>query len=214
MRGTFLIPVSGVMSMLLVGCMTSKSRCEIEYNDFRSVISVASEVNTERKYRIREVRFTPAVSTGDDSIMREMAGSFDSLERIMHTCPGVFESGGDEVFVNIVEHKRDSRHMWTMIPCILTVGICPYFQQDDTFVTAEVSLVDDPSRKARFKYREIDDWKVSFLFQLGLIPYPEGELGTSRIGKRGSGDVSLDVHREGFAVGIAKALKEIENKKR
>jgi hypothetical protein len=128
----------------------------------------------------------------------------------MHTCPGVFENDGEEIIIDIISHNRDSSHVWTWIPCFLTVGICPYFQRDDTEVMAEVSLISNPSKKARFSYHQVDDWKVSFLFQLGSIPYSEGILESSRIGKKGAGDVSIEVHREGFAVGVAKALKEIE----
>jgi hypothetical protein len=93
---------------------------------------------------------------------------------------------------------------------LLTAGICPYFQRDTTSITAEVSLISDSTKKARFSCQFIDDWKVSFLFQLGSIPYSESALKKSWIGKRGIGDVSVDIRREGFANGIAKALLEIE----
>ena len=68
------------------------------------------------------------------------------------------------------------------------------------------------TKKSRFSYQLIDDWKISFLFQLGSIPYTEYPLENKRIGKRGNGDISDEVHREGFSVGVVKALKELEQR--
>lgn len=203
----------GLLSVLVCGCMTSRSRCEVAFENAKTAISSAAEVNTKQKYRIREIRAGAAAYALEDAVMGKVVGSLNSVQRIMHTCPGVFEREGTEVFVDILSHQRTKSHCWTAIPCLLTVGICPYFQRDDTIVSAEVSLVSDPSKKARFTYREIDDWKISFLFQLGWIPYSDGVLSKSRICKRGRGDITDEVHREGLAVGVAKALGEIERKR-
>lgn len=192
------------------GCMTSRSRCDINYENDSVVISSASEVTTSQKYAIREIRGNSCPSAIDDSVMGEVVGTIASAERIMHTCPGVFERNGEEIFVDIVSFSRETSYQWTAIPCFLTVGICPYFQKDKTDVTAEVSLISDPTKKSRFSYQLIDDWKISFLFQLGSIPYTEYPLENKRIGKRGNGDISDEVHREGFSVGVVKALKELE----
>ena len=207
---TSLIPAVSLGLAFLCGCMTSRSRCEVEYENPSVEIPSAAEVNTIRKYAIRNVRTGSCPSLIDDSVIDEVSGSLDSAERVMHNCPGVFEHNGKDIFVDIVSFSRNSSHRWTAIPCILTAGICPYFQKDETTVTAEVATVSEPHRKVRFTYRLIDDWKISFLFQLGSIPYPESALDNTRIGKRGFGDISGDVHREGFAVGTAKALKELE----
>ena len=143
--------------------------------------------------------------------MGEAVGTIASAERIMHTCPGVFERNGKEVFVDIVSYSKDTSYQWTAIPCFPAVGICPSFQKDTTDATAKVSLISDPTKKkTRFSYRLIDDWKISFLFQLGSIPYTEYPLENTRIGKRGNGDISDEVHREGFSVSVVKALKELE----
>ena len=190
--------------------MTSRSRCSVVYEDSKDVISSSSEVITKNKYKIRKIRAADSSSAAHDPIMTELCGSISSIDRIMHTCPGVFERSGDEIFVDIISHSRDIDFQWTALPCFLTVGICPYFQRDISDVTAEVSLVSDPSRKARFSYREIDEWKISFLFQLGSIPYPADALNLAHIGRRGKGDITSEIHREGFAVGVAKALREIE----
>lgn len=210
MTRIFLIPSVLAGLATVCGCMTSRSWCEVEYENPSVVIPSASEVSTRQKYVIREIRAGSHPSLRDDSVLDEVVGSIASSDRIMHSCPGVFERDGTEIFVDIVSCSRDSSLQWTAIPCFLTVGICPYFQEDDTTVIAEVSLVSNPSRKVRFSYRLVDDWKVSFLFQLGSIPYPGGILEHARIGKRGNGDISGEVHREGFAVGVAKALKELE----
>lgn len=205
---------SGVLLLsFFCGCMTSRSRCEMFYENHVDVISSAAEVDTARKYKIREVRMDACASAAGNSVMRKAAGSFPAVERIMYTCPGVFENDGEEVFVDIVSLTKRSGFRWTAVPCILTVGICPYFQRDEINLTADVSFVSDPSRKARFSCRIVDDWKISFLFQLGSIPYSDEVLKSSRIGKRGSGDVTIDVWREGIAVGVAKALREIEKKR-
>lgn len=205
-------PVFAVSAALALccGCMTSRSRCEVEYEKPGDVISSSSEINTECKYRIREIRTGSCVRAGADGVMREAAGTISAVERIMHTCPGVFERDGEEVVVDVVSYERDSSFTWTVVPCILTAGICPYFRRDDVRVTAEVSLIDEPSKKTGFSCRFVDDWKISFLFQLGSIPYPAGALESSRIGRRGHGDVTADVRREGLANGIAKALRELE----
>lgn len=192
------------------GCMTSRSQCEIAYLDQGEVISSSADVNTQKKYRIREVRMKDCFTAEDDSVMRNAVGSYAAMERIIHTCPGVFERDGEEIMVDILSFKKDSDYQWTAVPCLFTVGICPYFQRDRTSITAEVSLISDPAKKARFSCRFVDDWKISFLFQLGSVPYSESALKKSRIGKRGIGDVRVDVRREGFATGIAKALLEIE----
>lgn len=198
------------ISALICGCMTSRSICTVEYENNDVVISSSAEVTTLRKYEIREIRYGSCASSLDDSVIGEVAGSIASKERVMHTCPGVFERNGKEIFVDLVSFSKDSSRQWTAVPCFLTVGICPYFQKDVTTVTAEVSLVSDPAKKARFSYRLVDDWKISFLFQLGAIPYSSENLKNVRIGKRGYGDVSAEIHQAGFAVGVAKALKELE----
>lgn len=192
------------------GCMTSRSQCEIIYVDQGEVISSSAEVNTHKKYRIREVRMNDCFAAKDDSVMRNAVGSYAAMERIIHTCPGVFERNGEEIIVDILSFRKTADYQWTVVPCLLTVGICPYFQRDTTSITAEVSLISDSTKKARFSCQFIDDWKISFLFQLGSIPYSENALKKSWIGKRGIGDVSVDIRREGFANGIAKALLEIE----
>lgn len=194
------------------GCMTSRSQCEITYVDQGEVISSSAEVNTHKKYRIREVRMNDCSTAEDDSVMRNAVGSYAAMERIIHTCPGVFERDGEEIVVDILSFRKTTDYQWTVVPCLLTAGICPYFQRDTTAITAEVSLILDSTKKARFSCRFIDDWKISFLFQLGSIPYSESALKKSRIGKRGIGDVSVDVRREGLANGIAKALLEIERR--
>lgn len=193
--------------------MTSRSRCEVVYGNHADVISSAAEVDTVRKYRIREVRMNSCASAAANSAMREAAGSFPAVERVMHTCPGVFENDGEEILVDIVSLSKNSSLQWTAVPCLLTLGICPYFQRDEIRLTADVSLVSDSSRKARFSCCIVDEWKISFLSQLGSIPYSDGVLETSRIGKRGHGDVSADVWRSGIAVGVAKALREIEKRR-
>ena len=212
MKRVSLIPTVLISLTFVCGCMTSRSKCDISYENDSVVISSASEVTTSQKYTIREIRGNSYPSSIDDSVMCEVVGTIFSTERIMHTCPGVFERNGKEILVDIVSYSRDTSYQWTAIPCFLTVGICPYFQKDTTDVTAEVSLISDPTKKARFSYRLIDDWKISFLFQLGSIPYTEYSLGNTRIGKRGNGDISDEVHREGFSVGVAKALKELEQR--
>ena len=194
--------------------MTSRSRCEIVYADQCDVISSSAEVNTQKKYRIREVRMNGCFMAEDDSVMHKAFGSYSAMEQVVHTCPGVFERNGEEVVVNILGFEKATDYRWTLLPCLLTAGICPYFQCDRTFITAEVALISDLAKKARFSCRVTDDWKISFLFQLGSIPYSESALKKSRIGKRGPGDVSVDVRREGFANGIAKALVEIEQGER
>lgn len=196
--------------VLITGCMSSRSRCEIQYENTAVVIPSPAEVNTSQKYTIREIRGQPRTLSHAEPVLREVADSIALKNQVMQTCPGVFEREGSEIFVDIISCSTRKAHQWTAIPCILTVGICPYFQKDDTEVTAEVSLVSDPSKKARFTYRLVDDWKISFLFRLGSIPYTASTLENASIGKRGHGDVSGEIHREGFAVGIAKALKEIE----
>ena len=210
---TFLIPALSLGLAFACGCMTSRSRCEVKYENPSVEIPSSAEVTTMRKYAIRNVRTGSCPSLNDDCVINEVAGSLSSAERIMQSCPGVFEHDGHGIFVDIVSCSRDSSYRWTAIPCLLTVGICPYFQKDETTVTAEVATVSDPHRKARFSYRLVDDWKISFLFQLGSVPYPEGALDNARIGKRGPGDISGEVHREGFAVGVAKALTELERAK-
>ena len=212
MKRIFLIPAFSTALAFACGCMTSRSRCDIAYENNSVVISSASEVTTSQKYAIREIRGASCPSSIGDSVMGEVVGTIASAERIMHTCPGVFERNGKEIFVDIVSFSRDTSYRWTAIPCFLTAGICPYFQKDTTDVTAEVSLISDPSKKARFSYRLVDDWKISFLFQLGSIPYTEYPLENTRIGKRGNGDISEEVHREGFSVGVGKALKELEQR--
>lgn len=207
---TLLILVALAAVAPITGCMSSRSRCEIQYENTAVVIPAPAEVNTGRKYTIREIRGQPRALSRTAPVLREVADSIALKERVMQTCPGVFEREGSEIFVDIVSCSTSSAHRWTAIPCFLTVGICPYFQKDDTEVTAEVYLVSDPSKKARFTYRLVDDWKISFLFRLGSIPYTADILENVSIGKRGHGDISGEVHREGFAVGIAKALKEIE----
>lgn len=205
-----LFPTISFVLAFICGCMTSRSRCNVEYKSPTEEISSGADVNTVQKYTIRKVRTNSYPSLIDDSVISEVAGSISSAERIMHSCPGVFEQNGNGIFVDIISCSRTSSYRWTAIPCLLTAGICPYFQNDETTVTAEVVAVSNPNRKVRFSYKLIDDWKISFLFQLGSIPYSEGALRNARIGKRGSGDISPDVHREGFAIGVAMALKELE----
>ena len=82
------------------GCMTSRSRCDINYENDSVVISSASEVTTSQKYAIREIRGNSCPSAIDDSVMGEVVGTISSAERIMHTCPGVFERNGEEIFVD------------------------------------------------------------------------------------------------------------------
>ena len=87
----------------------------------------------------------------DDSVMRNAVGSYAAMERIIHTCPGVFERNGEEIIVDILSFRKTADYQWTVVPCLLTVGICPYFQRDTTSITAEVSLISDSTKKARLK---------------------------------------------------------------
>ena len=61
--------------------MTSRSRCEVVFEDASAEIPAAAEVNTRQKYRIREIRGGTAASAFEDSVMRAAAGSLDSVDR-------------------------------------------------------------------------------------------------------------------------------------
>jgi len=191
----------------LTGCMTSRGICRV---------SAPGEVRrpvTRNHYRITQIQERLAdgriVNVHSNRRMREMLDQSFDLEDLMSCTPGVWAKDGIPVTVTFVKWQNDFGFHWSIMPCILTLGICPYCHHEEIYSRVEVSR-DDGKGSGSFAYAERDDWKMSVLFALGSIPYDEEILARNEFQLCGHGDVLNKPHIDGLAHGIAAVLSEME----
>ena len=195
---------------LPAGCMTSRGISSV------NAPGDVSRPVTARRYRIAQVQERmpngQKANVHSNRRMREMLDGADDLGELTSFVPGVFADDGIPVVVTFYNWRSVFKPDWTMLPCFLTLGICPYFQHEEFFGDVEVSLDADPSAKVSFSYVEKEDWKISFLFELGSVPYEERVVGRNEFQACGHGDVLSKAHLEGLAHGIAASLAELERR--
>jgi len=168
---------------------------------------------TRNRYRITHVQERLSdgrlVDVHSNRRMREMLDGPFKIDDLTSYSPGVWASDGIPVTVTFVNWRNTFDVHWTIVPCILTLGICPYCHHENIRSRVEVSR-DDGRGKASFEYSESDDWKMSFLFACGSIPYEEKVLARNEFQECGWGDVLSRPHMNGLAHGLAAALSEME----
>lgn len=196
--------------LLLAGCMTSRGISSV------NAPGDVSRPVTARRYRIAQVREKmpngQMANVHSNRRMREMLDGADDLDELASFVPGIFTDDGIPVVVTFSNWRSSFKPNWTMLPCFLTLGICPYFQHEEFFGDVEVSLDADPSANVSFSYVEKEDWKISFLFELGSVPYKERVVGRNDFQSCGHGDVLSKAHLAGLAHGIAASLAELERR--
>ena len=195
---------------LSAGCMTSRGISSV------NAPGDVSRPVTARCYRIAQIQERmpngQMANVHSNRRMREMLDEADELDELSSFVPGVFADNGIPVVVTFANWRSVFKPDWTMVPCFLSLGICPYFQHEEISGDVEVSLDADPSAKVSFSYSESEDWKISFLFALGSVPYEERVIGRNEFQACGHGDVLSRAHLAGLAHGIAAALAELERR--
>lgn len=197
------------VSLALTGCMTSRGICSIHVNgDARHPAAV-------RHYGISQIREQLSdgrtVAVHSNWRMREMLDGPRAVAELMSYAPGVLAEDGVPVTVTFRNWRKQAALDWTIVPCLLTLGICPYFQHEEIHAEVEVSRNDGCGRAA-FSYDESDDWKMSILFAFGSIPYSEKTVTMNEFQSVGHGDVLAKSQTEGLAKGIATVLSGLESK--
>ena len=188
--------------------MTSRGVCTVHVN--RDARRLASE----RHYGISRILEQTAdgrvVPVHSNWRMREMLDGPVAVADLMSYAPAVLAESGIPITVTFRNWQKRAPLHWSVIPCVLTLGICPYFQHEDVHSEVVVSR-DDGGGSAVFSYDESDDWKMSVLFAFGSIPYSEKTVALNEFQSVGHGDVLSKAHREWLARGIATALSELES---
>jgi len=191
----------------LAGCMTSRGVCTVK------APGEVARATTRNRYRIAHIQERLAdgriVDVHSNRRMREMLDDTFGVEELTSYAPGVWATDGIPVTVTFVNWRNTFDVHWSIVPCVLTLGICPYCHHEDIVSRVEVSR-DDGGGSVAFEYAEGDDWKISFLFACGSIPYSEKVLSRNEFQKCGSGDVLSAPHMNGLAHGMAAALAELE----
>ena len=200
---------TAVAGLALAGCMTSRGICSVR------VDGDARRPTAERHYRISRIHEVTAdgrtVPVHSNWRMREMLDGQAAVAELSSYAPGVLAEDGIPVTVTFQNWRRQAPLHWTVVPCALTLGICPYFQHE--YIHSEVVVSrDDGKGSAMFTYDECDDWKMSILFAIGSIPYPEKTVTMNEFQVVGHGDVLAKSQLEGLGKGIATVLSGLESK--
>lgn len=192
---------------VLSGCMTSRGICAVKAS------GEVGRASTRDRYRISHVQERlpdgRLVDVHSDRRMRDMLDESSEMDELVSYTSGAWSGDGIPVTVTFSGWRNTSDVNWTIIPCILTLGICPYFHSEEISARVEISR-DDGRGCAEFAYSERDSWKMSFILACGSIPYSEQVLSRNEFQRCGHGDVLAEPHREGLSHGIVAALSEIE----
>ena len=209
-NGIFVVCAAGLLAVVLSGCMTSRGLCTIHVN------GDARRTETKNHYAISQIREQTedgrSVAVHSNWRMCEMLDGPRAVAELMSYAPGTFAENGVPVTVTFRNWRKVAPLHWSVVPCMLTLGICPYFQHEEFFGDVEVALDAEPSEKVSFSYVEKEDWKISFLFELGSVPYEKRVVGRNEFQSCGHGDVLSKAHLEGLAHGIAASLAELERR--
>jgi len=195
-------------ALLTGGCKAWRTVC------LEPKTAVGREARTQCKYEITSVRYQVDANSGmtSDAVERsveDLFGTRENWDRIMQYRPGVFESRGVPVTVIVRSWRRQTEGEWTwFFPFALTATIVPAFISEEDLGELEISVGGRNSR--RIVYRGVNDWRVSCIGPLGLIPYSQPDHPSSCIWARNRGSISLEPVREGLADAIAAALLGLE----
>lgn len=199
--------VVGLLAVVLTGCMTSRGVCTIHVN------GDARRVATRDHYAISQIREQTkdgqTVAVHSNWRMREMLDGPRAVAELMSYAPGTFAESGVPVTVTFRNWRKVAPLHWSIVPCMLTLGICPYFQHEESHSDVIVTR-DDGHGSVSFSYDENDDWKVSILFAFGSIPYPEKTVTKNEFQAVGHGDVLSRSLLEGIGKGMTVVLSNQE----
>ena len=194
--------------LLPAGCMTSRGVSSV------NAPGDVSRPVTARCYRIAQIQERmpngQMANVHSNRRMREMLDEADELDELSSFVPGVFADDGIPVVVTFANWRTVFKPDWTMVPCFLTLGICPYFQHEESHSDVVVTRDDGQGGSVSFSYDECDDWKISILFAFGSIPYSEKTITKNEFQAVGHGDVLSKSLLEGIGKGIAVVLSDLE----
>ena len=218
-NGMFVVCAAGLLAVVLSGCMTSRGLCTIHVN------GDARRTETKSHYAISQIREQTedgrSVAVHSNWRMCEMLDGPRAVAELMSYAPGTFAENGVPVTVTFRNWRKAAPLHWSVVPCMLTLGICPYFQHEESHSDVIVTRDDGRGGNVSFSYDESDDWKISILFAFGSIPYSEKTITKNEFQAGGHGDGLSKSLLEGIGKGIAvvlsdqeraSSLKEVQNK--